>query len=127
MKRKGFTLLELVFSIIISAIILYPICSVIFNLASKNPTVENAQMSVRLASSKMEEVSNRMFTNISTQATTPFGGKFPDFSYSVEVHYVNAGALETSVDPTVTSYKLIIVKVNGVELRTIVSDISNAQ
>lgn len=130
--KRAFTLIELVMSVVIGGIIIYPMLTIFFNTSSKNPTADYLNMAVHLADSKMETVSNQRFDSIASQGVTAFSGDFSDFNSEVIVHYVDAGALETSVDPTQTAYKWIKVKItsnnlpaSAVELSTLVTDLSN--
>ena len=124
-RANGFTLIEMVMTIIISLIVFYPMLSVFSNIASKSPTLESLAISSSLASSKLEEVSNRKFENILSIPSTSFGGSFSEYNYSVTVNYVSDSDLNTPVDPTITDYKLIKVNVRGVEISTLATKISN--
>lgn len=131
-KRRGMTLIEIIMAMVIAAIIIYPMLNIFIGSLSKNPAVEAVDIGLNLAQSKIEEVSSRSFGNIANEGPTSFGGNFTDYNYQVEVHYVSSAEPNTVVDPTVTSYKQVIVRVisgnlpaGSIVLKTLVTDASN--
>jgi type II secretory pathway pseudopilin PulG len=114
MRRiKTFTLVELIMSIIIVALAAIPI-SIMYQ-RSMQGSVANRMLTVAssLAEQKMEETLNLGFSAATSQGPNAFSAPFNEYSYQVIVHYVQAADLNTSVDPTVTDYKNIEVRVTN--------------
>lgn len=130
MKNKsGFTLIELVMALVIGGIIIYPLLAIFITAPQKNPSMEAFNIALHLANCKLETASNKKFNSISSEGTASFGGNFNDYNSEVVVHYVASSEIEVSVDPAVTDYKWIKVRVTGanipggsVELTTLAAD-----
>lgn len=128
--KKGFSLLELVMTIVIAGIIIFPLLNVFINAAAKNPTLEALGVALHLAEAKMESVSNKTFASITAEGVTPFvGGAFSGYNSEVIMHFVASTELETFVDPAETDYKWLKIKVTSssfpgtVELTTLVTNV----
>ncbi len=130
MRKKGFTLVELVMAVAISGIAVYALLTVFINAAYQNVDLEALSMGLYLANARLEEVSNQSYSSITDEATTPFGSGFSDFSYEVEFDYVSSEALNDSVG-TDFGYKKITVRVisssltSSIEVVTLATDASN--
>ena len=131
-NNSGFTLIEIVMTIVIAGVMLSSMLKIFTTPLSKGSQVDIFSTALHLASGKMEIVSNKSFSKITSEPFKSFGGTFIDFNSSVEVHYVTSTSPEVFVDPTATSYKWIRVTVTssngavtGVKLITLVTDASN--
>jgi len=127
MKKKGFTLIELVMTVVIASIAFYALLTVFINTTYQSVNLEALGMGLYLANGKLEELSNRSYGSITSEALSSFGGNFSDFSGLVEVDYVTAEALDVPVVSTIESYKRIkvIVIPPSIEVITLVTDKSN--
>ena len=109
--KNGFTLIELLISIVIFSICLVSVV-VMFQQAlyggydTRVLTIANF-----LAEEKMEEVLTLGYAGVTSVAATNFPSPFNSYTFEVAVHYVQPPDLDTSVDPTVTDYKNVEVKV----------------
>lgn len=127
--KKGFTLIELVMAIVIAGVIVVPLLNVFINTSTGNPSLEALNTALHLAEAKMESVSNKDFASIVSEGTAPFGGDFSAYNSEVVMHYVASSEIETFVDPVVTDYKWVKVKITSakiqgtIELTTLVSDV----
>lgn len=130
--KKGFSLIELVMAVVLAGIIIGPMIALFYNSTAKSPTTDYFDMAISLASSKMEETSNKKFSNIVSESSTPFSGSFSQFSSQVVVHCVASTEVEVSVDPTATNYKWIKVIVTSsvlpggsIDLTNLATDVTN--
>lgn len=121
---KGFTLIELIMSVIIISICIIPV-AVMFQQAmhgsveAKVLTVANA-----LAEEKMEEILRLGYANVTNQSGTFTG--FSDYSFQVTVNYANSSDLNTPV-ANATGYRSVEVGVahggiQPVALRSLVTN-----
>lgn len=117
-NNKGLTLIELVLSIVIIAICFIPVATMYQQVLSKIYRSRVVTIAGALAEEKMDEVSGKNFLNINDEGPASFSNPFGDYSYEVVVHYVQPGNLNTSVDPTVTDYKNIEVRISHSEIGT---------
>ncbi len=129
--RGGFTLIELVMTVLIGSIAVYSVIMIFVNTTSRNAQVDNLSVAVNLASSKIEQVSNKAYSNVSSEAITAFTGSFTSFSSQVLVTNVSSTELDTSIGTTETGYKKIKVFVIttgsslSIEVSAMVTDVSN--
>ncbi|MBU0686857.1 MAG: type II secretion system GspH family protein [Candidatus Margulisbacteria bacterium] len=128
--KKGFTIIELIMTIVIAGIAVYSIIAIFLNVATRNVDLEAVSMAAHLANSKLEEVSSKSYANIVSEAPFSFGGDFSDFSGQVVVNFVSFEALDQVVGID-AGYKKIAVYVSSgllpasIEVITLVTDISN--
>lgn len=131
-NRGGFSLIELVMTIVIASLVLYSLLAVFITAAGRNVHLESYTIALYLANSKLETVGHRSFGQISSEALASFGGSFGDFFSQVAVINVSSEALDTAAGSSPTGYKKITVFVssslmNGASLEasTLVTDVSN--
>ncbi len=128
--KKGFTIIELVMTIVIAGIAVYSILTVFLTAATRNVDLEAVSIAAHLAHGKLEEVSSKSYANIVSEVPFSFGGDFTDFSGQVIVNFVTAEALD-QVIASDSGYKKIVVYVNSgllpasIEVITLVTDVSN--
>ena len=109
-RSGGFTFVEAILSTVVIAIAFIGLSLVLASTTLQNATLDYSQVAIFLARDKMDETTAKDFSSIAAVATTPFGGSFSGYSYTVTVDYVNSGDLDTPV-PGPTDYKRIIVTV----------------
>ncbi|MBN2057496.1 MAG: type II secretion system protein [Candidatus Saganbacteria bacterium] len=108
--KRGFTLVEVVISMVVIAIVMYASLSIFINSGARESNVEVFTVAQTLAEDKMEETMAKEFTAISDEAASALGGDLGDFSSSVSVAYVTPEALDTAVTGP-TNYKRINVRI----------------
>ena len=128
--KPGFTLIELVMSIVIAGIALYSLIFVFITVTTKNVSVEALTTAWYLASGKLEEVSSRSYNLITSESLASFGGDFNNFNRTVIISYVSSEALDTPVEANY-GYKKVTVRVtsssfpSSIEVQALVTDVSN--
>ena len=118
-QGKGFTLVELVMSIIIIAICAIPTALMFQQAAGKSFITRVTTVATALAEEKMEETLGLGFSGVTDSGPTAFSSPFSDYSYQVTVYYVQAADLNTSVSPTVTAYKNVEVRISHSAVGTV--------
>lgn len=110
--RRGFSLIEAVLAIVILSASFLGISYLLSNTTVHNIDLDISNTAILLARDTMVETKAKKFDYISDISTTSFGGDFGDYSYQVEVDYVDASDLDTPVaGPTV--YKRLTVTVTA--------------
>lgn len=125
MKRKGFSLVEMIIAMVVIGIAFYALISVFITVAPRNVNLEYLTKATHLAFEKMEETTVKPFTSIVSQSATSFTGDFSQFQYQVIMNYVTAAEPDTLAGGS-TSYKRVKVRTWGglsgvVELTTLVT------
>ena len=119
-NRKGFTLIEVLITIVLLSIITSGIMTMFSTFTQNNADPSVMTQATALAQEKLDQViadkqnSARGFnyvTNVNYPAENPVAG-FAGFSRSVNVIYVNSGALNTAVAGP-TNYKNVTVTVTA--------------
>lgn len=114
--RKGFTLIEIIISIGIIAIAFYTLISVLGDVTFKNVGSQQLLTGTFLAEQAMEEFTMEgkdWNTQLVSRAAASFGGDFSDFTYKVDVSYVDLNNLNGTAAVPPTNYKRITVIVTG--------------
>ena len=111
-SQKGFSLIELVLAIVIIGIVIIPTALRYQEAMHGSCQTKVLTIATGLAEDKMEESLGLGYSNVADESLTSFGSPFDDYGYQVTVHYVNEGAFDTSVDPTVTDYKSVEIQVS---------------
>lgn len=118
-NNNGMTLIELVLSIIIISICFIPV-GIIYNQALAKIYRSRVMTAASgLAEEKMDQVLGSAFAGVANAGPTAFSSPFADYSYQVIVHYVDAADLNTSVDPAVTQYKNVEVRITHTQIGTL--------
>jgi len=112
MAHKGFTLIELIISTVVLGLCVIPIALIHQEAMHGSYQTKVLTVATALAEEKMEETLILGFSGVASVASTSFASPFDDYSYQVTVHYVNGSDMDTSVDPTVTTYRNIEVQVS---------------
>ncbi len=113
--KKGFTLIELVVSMIVIGIAFYGLMSVLSDITIKNTSGQEILKAGFLAEEVMEKilVKGKDFdTDIVDVSSQNFSSPFSGYSYVVDVEYVNPYDLNLSTSEA-TDYKRIEVTVTG--------------
>lgn len=123
-NSKGFTLIEAVISIVVLSIAIGALITVFTNVVKFSVAPEVLNVSDQLAERELDRVTGLRYSEITSHASTAFGGNFPNYSYQVVVSAVPAAIAN---DPTMAQYKQVQVivthTINGsITLSTIVTN-----
>lgn len=112
MKAKnGFTLAELIISIIIISLSVLSMALIFQETLRGSPAVKAMTIATALAEEKIDEVLRLGYAGVNNTGPTNFPSPFSDYSFQIVVHYVDATGLDTSVDPLQTEYRNVEVRV----------------
>lgn len=95
--KAGFTLIEVILTMVILSISLTSLSILVINVVRQNVLSQAQATSASLAEKETERLTNMRFSSVTTQAQTGFPAPFSAYSYEVIVDYVNAGDLNTPV------------------------------
>jgi prepilin-type N-terminal cleavage/methylation domain-containing protein len=109
-RARGFSLIEVILSIVIIAGCFLGLVVVMSNTTLGNIRIDASTTSTYLARGKMAEMMAKDFSALSSVASTNFGSGFSSYSYTVTVTYVDSADLDTTVVGP-TSYKRVDVSV----------------
>ncbi|MCX5715689.1 MAG: prepilin-type N-terminal cleavage/methylation domain-containing protein [Candidatus Omnitrophica bacterium] len=128
-KNRGFTLIEVILSIIILGVILTPFSVLVSNVIRQNIYSQAQATAVSLAEGELERITNMRFAAVAAEASAAFAAPFGAYTHAAAVDYVNAGALNTPVAGP-TDYKRVQVSVNNtvsgtITLTTLVTNKTN--
>lgn len=110
-NNKGLTLIELVLSIIIISICFLVLAMIYQQVLNNIYGTRVMSIASALAEEKTDDVFGKGYSGITNQSSASFSSPFSDYTYEVVVNYVNDADLNTPVDPTVTEYKRVEVRV----------------
>lgn len=108
--QHGFTIIELLMTIIIAAIIVIPTSVVIYESVCKTFLPEHFTIASSLLKSETERVTNLRFNDVTNEGPTSYTGDFSDYSYQVSFYYVRADNLNIQ-SPNPTDYKRIQITI----------------
>lgn len=111
MKKNGFTLIELIMTIVVGAIILIPTSVVLVESVTHTRMPEHYTTASALLDREIERVSDLRFSAVANEGPAAYGGNFSDYSRQVSFYYVNSGALNTQVAGP-TDYKRITITIS---------------
>ena len=123
-NQRGFTLIEIIITIVLLAVLTSGLMAMFTTFSKSNGDPSVMTQATELAQEKMEQIiadknnparGFNYVTNGNYPAEPPFNPAlgFNGFSRSVNVIFVNTGALDTTVSPGPTNYKKITVTVNS--------------
>lgn len=116
MKHKsGFTIVEIVLSLLIIAVVMYASISIFITAGVKGVNVEIFTAAQTLAEDKLEEAMASDFADVTSEAQANFSGDLSEYSHQLTVNYVSVEALDAPV-PAATDYKKIIVSIRHPQL-----------
>ncbi len=104
--------MEATMATVVIGIAFYTLIIVLGHMMWRNIDLEVAEKKLTLAKGKMEELTAQDFAFVASVSLTSFPGDFSAYSYEAIVNYVDAADLDTSVDPTVTDFKRVEVRVS---------------
>lgn len=113
--RRGFSIIELIISMVILAIIIYASIAIFINVGIKGVNVEVFTTAQSLAEDKVEEAMTRTFASLSDESETAFSDDLVNFTYEIIVDYVSGEALDVPVGSP-TEYKKISVVIRHAQL-----------
>jgi type II secretory pathway pseudopilin PulG len=119
-KRAGFSMVELVITVIVVAIVMYAVIAIFITSGVKGVNVDVFTVAQSLAENKLEEAMAQTFDDVTDEAQTDFSGDLDDYSYEIAVVYVTSEALDTAV-ASPSAYKKIQVKIRHDQLAGAVS------
>lgn len=111
MKKNGFTLIELIMTIVIGAIILIPVSVLVVESVTNTIMPEHFAIASSLLEREIERVSNLRFSAVANEGPTSYGGNFSEYLRQVSFYYVNSGALNTQVAGP-TDYKRVTITIS---------------
>lgn len=127
-KSRGFSLIEVIISITVLAVILYALVVVTITTGVRGVKVELFVVAQSLAEGKLEKVMAISYPDVSSESETNFSGDLSAFSYEVISSYVSKEVLDIPVGYS-TDYKKVEVIVrhpdlgNGISFDSIKADI----
>lgn len=95
--RAGFTLIELIMTIVIAAVIIIPTSVIVYESIRNAFLPEYITISSSLLEAQLERVTNLRFESVVNEGPINFGGDFSNYSYGVNVFYVNPGDLNMQI------------------------------
>lgn len=128
-KKRGFTLVEIVISIVILAVVLTPFTVLVATIVRKNIYSQAQATAVALAEGEIERLTNMRFSAVDDEASAAFAAPFSAYTHTAAVDYVNAGDLNTPVAGP-TNYKRVQITVDNsisgtITLTTLVTNKTN--
>ena len=109
-SRSGFSLIEAVLAIVLLGASFLGLSLLLSNTTVHNIDLDISNTAILLARDTMVETKAQKFDDIDDVSITAFGGDFSDYSYQVDVDYVDPTNLDAPVAGP-TAYKRIIVTV----------------
>ncbi|MFA6169233.1 MAG: prepilin-type N-terminal cleavage/methylation domain-containing protein [Candidatus Margulisiibacteriota bacterium] len=106
--KRGFTLVELILSISLLAIVMYSLISIYITTGLKGSSIEIYVVAQTLAEGKMEECLIRSFDLLIDQAQTNYSGDLSQYSSQITITYVASSDLNSNVAGP-TDYKRVAV------------------
>jgi prepilin-type N-terminal cleavage/methylation domain-containing protein len=113
--KKGFTLVEVIVSMVIIAIVIYAGIAIFITSGAKGANVEIFTVAQCLAEGKLEEAMAKDFADVASVAETSFSGDLGSYSWEILSSYVSGEALDTAVAGA-TDYKKIQVMIRHPKL-----------
>ena len=120
MNKPGFTLIEVIVSMLVIAIVMYALIAIFINTGFRGANIDAFTVAQSLAEGKIEETTAKSFGWISCEAETNFSGDLSNYSYEIVVTYVSAEALDVSF-PLATDYKKVSVLIRHPQLEGVAS------
>lgn len=123
MNRKGFTLIEIIITIVVLSIAIGTLMTVSSSILSSSVTPEVLDRSSELAEQQLERISNLRFSQVVNEGPAPFTGNFTNYSYRIVVAPVPASIAD---DAAMARYKQVTITItqpggSTVNLTTIVT------
>jgi len=117
---KGFTLVEVIVSLVVIAVVMYAAIAVFITSGVKGVNVEIYTIAQALAEAKLEEAMVKDFVDATSESEASFSGDLIDYSYEVTAIYVSTEALDTAYG-SATDYKKISILIRHPQLSNPIS------
>ena len=118
--RSGFTMVELVITVVVIAIVMYAVIAIFITSGFKGVNVDVFTVAQSLAEDKLEEAMAQTFDDVTDEAETNFTGELEDYSFEIGVDYVTSEALDTVVAYP-TDYKRVQIMIRHDQLASAIS------
>ncbi|MFC1540482.1 prepilin-type N-terminal cleavage/methylation domain-containing protein [Candidatus Margulisiibacteriota bacterium] len=115
MRSRGFTLVEVIISVVVLGIVMYSLVTIFISSGFKGVNVERYTIGQTLAENKLEEAMVQDYGDVSDEAETAFGGDLSGYTYEIAMAYVSGEALDTPVG-TDQGYKRVRVSIRHAQL-----------
>lgn len=110
LRTAGFSLIDAVLAIVLVASAFVALAGVLSETSLKNANVDISTAAILLARGKMAQVKAMDFASVADVSNTSFGGYFSNYSYAIDVEYVDEADLTTPAAGA-TDYKRVEVVV----------------
>lgn len=117
---KGFTLLELVVTIVLIGIILPIIINSMITLVVKGANTDNVRIAGNIAESKLEHISGLPLEQVNDEPTQNLQAPYSEFSMAVHTKFVDGPDNLNVTSAVTTDYKLVSIAVFYKQLRPFV-------
>ncbi|OGH97190.1 MAG: hypothetical protein A2X42_12485 [Candidatus Margulisbacteria bacterium GWF2_38_17] len=107
----GFSLIELIAALTILAILLPKIMNPMFTVLMKRVPMEEMNNASMFAESKLEDLHGLSFGNINSVSTENFSIPYNNYSYTINVNYVNGPNDLDTIAGSTTDYKKSLITV----------------
>lgn len=115
MKKRGFSLIEIIVAVVIMGIAFYALITVFTIVVPRDVNARTLTLGTHLANRKMEETTLKSFTAVASTSATAFPSPFENYYNQVIVNYVTTAEPDV-VAAGVTNYKRVKVRVWGPQL-----------
>jgi prepilin-type N-terminal cleavage/methylation domain-containing protein len=112
LSKRGFTIIEVVIAIALISLAFLGITQALLKTTEYNIDVDITTNSILLARDAMATTMAKDFADIDDVSTTNFSAPFDDYSYQVNVDYVEPTNLDTPVAGP-TDYKRIVTTITA--------------
>ncbi|MFH1361093.1 MAG: prepilin-type N-terminal cleavage/methylation domain-containing protein [bacterium] len=112
MQRKGFSLIEVVISMVVIAIVMYAVIAVFITSGAKGVNVEIFTVAQSLAEGKMEEMMARPYGDLNTIGPINYTGDLLAYTYTITVNDVEPLDFDTIASAPPSNYRRIIIAIN---------------
>ena len=127
MKKRGFSLIELIMIIVIAAIAIPGVILTFYEISRKSVYDEAMNAAVMLAEGELERAMQKTFTDTvdeNSDSPVSFGGNFSGYSWQIRVDSVPANL---AIDASMGQYKQVEARVTSniigdVSLKTVVTN-----
>lgn len=109
-KNPGLTLIELILTMVVAAIILLPASIAVVESVCNSHLPEHYTIASSLLQREAEHIAYLRFSAVVNEGPLSYAGNFSNYSYQVNCCYVDPGDLNTAV-PGPTNYKRVTITI----------------
>jgi len=120
MNKSGFTLIEVIISMLVIAIVMYALIAIFINTGFKGADIDAFTVAQSLAEGKIEESMAKSFGSISSEVETSFSADLSNYTYEIVVNYVSPEALDVPAG-SITDYKKVTILIRHPQLQGVAS------